>query len=185
MLLCIYRFWSDDPHEQLVGQTRSSFYANRRLQRVFIGEQRGGVVWEAWHHANAALWRKCASPDQAEVRPVLWHTVSGLFFLVWSFRAQRANRLRGAQSAPRYRVWQAGSRLRTQLLFLLFTPELKSKFGFTLILERVRFHSAWNSGGHLELFEETILPSNRLWPPRHIHIWDCRKPPWISSATLT
>lgn len=29
------------------GQIRSSFYANCPVQRVFIGEERGGVVWKA------------------------------------------------------------------------------------------------------------------------------------------
>ena len=46
--------------------TCSSFYANHPLYCVFIGEQRGGVVWKAWHHANAALWNKCAPPEQPE-----------------------------------------------------------------------------------------------------------------------
>lgn len=43
MYRCVfYRFWSNDYHGQLV-----SFYANLPIQRVFIGEERGGVVWKA------------------------------------------------------------------------------------------------------------------------------------------
>lgn len=143
-------------------QTRSSFYANLPLERVLIGEERGGVVWKAWHNANAALWRKCASPDQAEVRLVLWHQRT---FSLW---LQKPNRLRGAESPLRCSEFDHLGAFYARMFFS--SSELKSKFGITVSAISL---TAWNSCEHL------------IWPLRRIHIWDCRKTPWISSATLT
>ena len=95
------------------GHTRSSFYANGPLARVFIGERRGGVVRKAWHHANAALWRKCASPEQAEVRPARWH--------LWTFseRLLKPNRLRGEEQAVRTEFEKVGGFYARMFFFSL------------------------------------------------------------------
>lgn len=57
----VYRFWSNDPHAQTPGHTRSSFYANPAPARASIGERRGGVSAEGVPSCQCSFMKKVRS----------------------------------------------------------------------------------------------------------------------------